>query len=234
MSITCMIVDDEPIAQTILETYIAKIPSLELIHKCKNALEASIYLHENSVQLIFLDISMPQMTGFEFLDTLTQKPQIIITTAYSEYALQGYEYAVVDYLLKPISFSRFMRAINKLPELSGNTISVQPLPVQENSHFTLTDINNHKIRMNYDDIDYIQGYGNYIKIFYNGDYTLYSCSLQLIENQVPGDLFIRIHKSFIVAKNKITAFTKDEVSIGATVLSIGNSYKMLVAKNLNA
>ena len=113
MKIKCIVVDDEPLAQRVLEKYILSLSSLELLKKCNNALEAMSYLHKNEVDLIFLDIKMPELTGIEFLKTLTHPPQIIITTAYSEYALQSYEYSVTDYLLKPFSFERFLKAVNK-------------------------------------------------------------------------------------------------------------------------
>ena len=127
MKIKCIVVDDEPLAQRVLEKYISSLSSLELLKKCNNALDAMAFLHQNKVDLMFLDIKMPELTGIEFLKTLTHPPQIIITTAYSEYALQGYEYSVTDYLLKPFSYERFLKAVNKVIDKkveNNSTLSV--------------------------------------------------------------------------------------------------------------
>lgn len=234
MSIHCMIVDDEPLAQTILQTYIERVPSLVLTKKCKNAVEASAFLHENSIDLIFLDIKMPQMNGFEFLETLPVKPSIIITTAYSEYALKGYEYSVVDYLLKPFSFDRFMKAVNKLilqPPVS--TATVASLLPQSHTVITIVDADNKKIRIDTAMVKYIEGYGNYIKIHYDQNYDLVNCTMQRIEQEFPHGLFIRIHKSYICSIDKITATDKKSVSLGSISLPIGNAYKMFVNDKLS-
>ncbi len=234
MSIQCMIIDDEPLAQTILQTYIERVPSLILAKKCKNAVEAAAFLHENGIDLIFLDIKMPQMTGFEFLETLSVKPAVIITTAYSEYALKGYEYSIVDYLLKPFSFDRFMKAVNKMiVQPSVSTALVSPSARQSHTMITIIDADNKKIRIDTAAVVYIEGYGNYIKVHYRSTYDLVNCSMQRIEQEFPQGLFIRIHKSYICSIDKITATDKKTVSLGTISLPIGNAYKMFVSNKLS-
>jgi len=230
MSIQCMIVDDEPLAQMLLETYIERVPSLKLVKKCKNAVEAAAFLHENTVDLIFLDIKMPQMTGFEFLETLPVRPAIIITTAYSEYALKGYDYSIADYLLKPFPFERFMKAVNKLiiqPPVQSN----RPVPA-EHIRMVIVDADNKKFQVDTDKVLYVEGYGNYIKIHYEKTYDIVNCTLQRIENEFPTGLFMRIHKSYICSLDKITSADKKDVTVGSVVLPIGTAYRMLVYKTL--
>lgn len=233
MSIKCLVVDDEPLAQSVLEKYIASLSSLSLVKKCNNALEAIAFLHENEVDLMFLDIKMPQMTGLEFLKTLTHPPEVILTTAYSEYALEGYEYSVVDYLLKPFSFERFLKAVNKIimkKNVETNQISTTENKIYEDFIFLKADKIDHRIP--FSDIIYIEGCGNYIKVFTKDKMLLVSETMTTIEKNLPENLFLRTHKSFIVSIEKIQQIEGNMIRIGKKSIPIGNFYKMNVEKIL--
>jgi len=233
MSIKCIVVDDEPLAQNVLEKYIASLSSLELVKKCNNALEAMSFLHENEVDLMFLDIKMPQMTGLEFLKTLTHPPEVILTTAYSGYALEGYEYSVVDYLLKPFSFERFLKAVNKVimkKSVETNHISTSENKTYEDFIFLKADKIDHRIP--FSDIIYIEGCGNYIKVFTKDKMLLVSETMTTIEKNLPVNLFVRVHKSFIVSIAKIQQVEGNMIRIGKKSIPIGNFYKMNVERIL--
>jgi len=205
MKIRCLIVDDEPLAQRVIEKYISSLPSLELACKCNNALDAAAFLHSNTVDVIFLDIKMPELTGLEFLKTLTKPPKVILTTAFSEYALEGYEYSVVDYLLKPISFERFLKAVNKI---TGQMESKQEPAAAESQNnksdfiFLREDKIDHKVL--FSDILYVEGCGNFVKVFANRKMIMVAETMTHIEEKLPGNIFLRVHKSFIVSIRKIS------------------------------
>lgn len=225
MKLKCLIVDDEPLAHQILEKYISSLGTLELVKKCSNALEAIEYLNENNVDLIFLDIKMPDLTGIDFLKTLSKKPKIIITSAYSEYAIDGYEYSVTDYLLKPFSFERFLKAVNKVFETVSPEISVDSKKTGDDRGFIFVkcDKINHKLYFN--EIDYIEGFGNYVKIFTKKGMLVTSVTLSNIENKLPEETFVRVHKSFIVSLSKIDEIEGNIIRIGNKSLPVGKYYK---------
>ncbi len=228
MKMKCIVVDDEPLAQRVLEKYISSLSSLELLKKCNNALEAMAFLHENKVDIMFLDIKMPELTGIEFLKTLTHPPQIIITTAYSQYAVQSYEFSVIDYLLKPFSFERFLKAVNKVINKKvekNSTLSVNPEPVQD-FIFLKADKIDHKIF--YSQIKYIEGCGNYIKIFTDNKMLMVAETMTEVEKNLPRELFIRTHKSFIVSIKKIDQIEGNMIRIGDKTIPIGNYYRLCV------
>ena len=228
MKIKCIVVDDEPLAQRVLEKYILSLSSLELLKKCNNALEAMSFLHKNEVDLIFLDIKMPELTGIEFLKTLTHPPQIIITTAYSEYALQSYEYSVTDYLLKPFSFERFLKAVNKAinKKVDNDHTLTAHRELANGFIFLKADKVDHKIL--FSDIKYIEGCGNYIKVFTNNKMIIAAETMTTIEKNLPAELFVRTHKSFIVSIKKIDQIEGNIIRIGKSVIPIGNYYRMHV------
>jgi DNA-binding LytR/AlgR family response regulator len=229
MKIKCMVVDDEPLAQRVLEKYINSLDSLELVKKCGNGLEALSYLHKDSVDIIFLDIKMPELSGLEFLKTLDNPPQIIITTAYSEYALEGYEYSVVDYLMKPIPFERFLKAVNKVIDKRDTIYNRPSLSTSENTKnfvFLKSDKVNHKVF--FSEIQYIEGCGNFIKVYTDDKMLIVSERMTNIENILPGKLFLRIHKSYIVSIKKINQVVENKVKTGDKMLPIGNFYKRRV------
>ena len=182
------------------------------------------FLHQNEVDVIFLDIKMPELTGIEFLKTLTHPPQIIITTAYSEYALEGYEYSVIDYLLKPFSYERFLKAVNKVTDKRAENNNVlENNKITEDFIFLRADKAEHKIL--FSDIHYIEGYGNYIKVFFKNKMLLVSETMTTVEKNLPSELFVRIHKSYIVSIKKIDKIEGNMIRLGDIILPIGNYYK---------
>ena len=223
-----MIVDDEPLAQKVLEKYIASLPSLELSSTCLNALEAASYLHENALDLIFLDIKMPGLTGMEFLETLTNPPLVIITTAYSEYALEGYEYAVVDYLLKPIAFERFLKAVNRVQErIKRKEIDTKekdkPKKDRDEKISLKCGSDLHRIRLS--DIKYIEGYGNFVKVHTQKKTILISEKMKTLEKELAKSHFVRVHKSYIVSLRKTDRIKDDKIYIKDEAIPIGRFYK---------
>ena len=225
----CIVVEDEPLAAEILEDYIQQIPFLELKAICSNALEALDFLKSENVDLIFLDIHLPKLKGLDFIRTMNSPPQIIITTAFREYALDGYELNVVDYLLKPISFQRFIGAVNKLREKKKSI-----LPVLETKSYTtentffLININKRKIKIYVDEVLFIESKKEYVSIITETENYVAKYQLSEIEAQLDKLLFIRIHRSFIVSAKKIKAFTSTDVEIIGHKIPIGRSYKELV------
>ena len=228
MKIRCMIVDDEPLAQKVLEKYIASLPSLELTQICRNALEAASYLHEHAVDLILLDIKMPGLSGMEFLETLTNPPLVIITTAYSEYALEGYEYAVVDYLLKPIAFERFLKAVNRVQErLQNKKIDTKAKGKQkpERDNIITLKCGSDLYRIRLSDIKYIEGYGNFVKVHTLKKTILVTTKMKTLEKELSKSHFVRVHKSYIVSLGKIDRIKNDKIHIMDDTIPIGRFYK---------
>jgi DNA-binding LytR/AlgR family response regulator len=225
----CIIVEDEPLAAEILEDYIRQVPFLELKGTCSDALYAMDTLQNQPVDLIFLDIHLPKLKGTDFLKTLKQAPHVIITSAYSEYALQGYELNVTDYLLKPIEFSRFLSAVNKLqqPAEINAALPVLPAAMTEQSHLFF-NVGKKRVKVIIEEILYIESVKEYIRINTPGKTVLTKFQLHEIEKVLPGNYFMRVHRSFIVAKNKIDAFTAADIEIRGKQIPVGRSYKELV------
>ncbi|MDO6492494.1 MULTISPECIES: LytR/AlgR family response regulator transcription factor [unclassified Cellulophaga] len=221
----CIVVDDEPIARQILENYIETIPNLVVIASCKNALEALEVLHEKQVDLLFLDINMPKFSGLSLLKTIQQKPSVIITTAYPEYAIEGFELAVTDYLLKPFSLERFLQAVLKVQHKQPKT-ETSNLAVNLNKVQTSVFVKSDKkiIKVNFDDILYIEAYGNYIKIFAD-KMILTPQTLSSFLEKLP-DSFIRVHKSFIINFNKLKLIDGNQVILeNNSKLPLGKLYR---------
>jgi DNA-binding LytR/AlgR family response regulator len=221
-----MVVDDEPLARKVLKNYIEKLPSLNLVKECGDAMEAAAYLHAHDVDLLFLDIKMPEMTGMEFLDTLETPPKVIITTAFSEYALQGYEYAVMDYLLKPIPFERFLKAVNKALKaepsaMEGRKDSFAAAPPE--FLFLKADKAEHKVKLS--DICCVEAWRNYVKVHLDDEVLMVSETMTAMEASLPGEAFIRIHKSFMVAIDKIERVQGNKVQLPTMTVPIGKYYK---------
>lgn len=228
--IRCLIIDDEPLAQRIIEKYSEDIPTIEILCKCSNAFEAMQALNEKEVDLIFLDINMPKLSGINFLKTLKRPPLTIITTAYSEYALEGYELDVLDYLKKPFSFERFLKAIQKaqdrLKENTKETIVHEIVTAQSgDDSFVFVKSNKKTYKINISDIYYIEALGDYIKIHTNDKMIVTYQSMKKIEALLPSNQFIRIHKSFIVAIKKIKTIEGNMVEVKDEKLPIGSNYK---------
>jgi DNA-binding LytR/AlgR family response regulator len=224
----CIIIEDEPLAAEILQDYIADIPFLKLKKTYGDALNALDDLRSNDVDVIFLDINLPKLKGLEFIQTLKNPPHIIITTAYHEYALQGYDLNIVDYLLKPIEFSRFLRAINKLKMLTSARAAVSPVFIPNDTNYMFVNTGKKKVKIYFNDILYIESLKEYVRIFTPDKTVTTKFQLGQIEEQLPKADFLRIHRSFLVAKEKIDAFTSTAIEIGAKQLPIGRSYKELV------
>ena len=222
--LSCIIIEDEPLAVRVLEDFCQQVPGLELMASFKEAISASVYLRENKVDLIFLDLHLPQLKGFDFLRTLTEKPAVIVTTAYHQYAVEGFDLNVADYLMKPISFPRFVAAVNKAIKLLSAENSSRRTEEEEEKAIFLT-INRKKVKITLDDILYIESQREYVQIVTNQQ--LYTCkiSTQEIESMLPAMRFKRIHRSFIVATDKIDTYTKEEVEIKVKSIPIGRSFR---------
>lgn len=232
--ISCMIVEDEPLAAEILTDYIAQVPFLELKNTCSDALFALEVLQTQNIDLLFLDIHLPKLKGLDFIRTLKNPPRIILTTAYREYALDGYELNVVDYLLKPIHFSRFIMAVNKVKEnkLSASSPANTATPVAERPHL-LINVNKKRIRVYLDEILHIESRKEYVNITTVTSSYLTKYQISEIEDLLDKKKFLRIHRSFIVAREKLSAFSAGEVEINGQIIPIGRSYKELVLSLLN-
>lgn len=231
MKIKCLIVDDEPLAIRLIEKHIAKIDALEVVATCNTALKAFELLNSQSIDLLFLDIKMPSITGIEFLKNLKNPPKTILTTAYRDYALEGYDLGVVDYLLKPITFERFFKAVNRIVETTKSEVKMNE-SVSNEFILVRSGIKNHKINVN--DILYIESLKDYIKITTIDDKNITSkYKISDIESELEGDNFLRIHRSFIINSSKITAFTNNEIEINGFEIPIGASYKEIAISFLD-
>ncbi len=237
MKLKCLIVDDEELAQRVVEKYIADIEELEVVKKCGSAMEAGTALRYQNIDLIFLDINMPKISGLSFLQSLKNPPMVIITTAYREYALEGFELDVIDYLKKPFSFERFYSAVNKaiskfqLMENSHGKYLLQPeirQQIDESFIFIKTDKVTWKV--DYKEILYIESEGDYVKIITAEKVLIAHQSLKQLETILPERYFPRVHKSFIVAVSKISSIEGNMIKIGKTVIPLGRNYRTLFLK----
>jgi DNA-binding LytR/AlgR family response regulator len=217
----CIIVDDEPAAHYVLANYIKQNPQLELVSQCYNGVEAMDYLRENKVDLMFLDINMPEISGMELLKILPVHPKTILTTAYSEFALESYDYGVIDYLLKPIYFPRFLKAIERF--FSAENIKIENEEIVINSISVKVD--GYFMDIELDQLLYAQSFGNYVKLYTIKKTYLASITTTELEKLLPVNNFIRIHKSYIVAIDKIEDSDRDFVLIKKEKLPIGITYK---------
>jgi DNA-binding LytR/AlgR family response regulator len=231
MSMTCLIVEDEPLARSLMTDYVQKVPYLTLIDACSSPLAAMDILRNTPVDLLFLDIQMPELTGLSLLKALHKRPLVILTTAYSEYALEGYEFDVVDYLLKPITFERFLRAVEKADQRlsnvsSGSQPAVQSSAVAEQGQpFVFVKDGTKLVKVRWDDILYVEGLKDYVTIHTRQQKIVTLQRLKALEEQLPADKFIRIHHSFIVAVDAIDVIHKGEVQIGQASIPISDTYR---------
>lgn len=228
-----LIIDDEPIAHRIIEKYCDNLPHLKKMGNCYNAFEAMHFLNDYTIDLLFLDINMPKLSGFDFLKTLSNPPKIIVTTAYKEFALEGYELNISDYLLKPFSFERFIKAINKtigVPEskLNTETGNAYNSEIQGNSFFLKGDKKHHQVHL--ESILFIEAYGHYTKVYLENEMILSHEKISSLEEFLPESSFIRTHKSFIVAKNRIRQIEGNRIFVDEHKIPIGQTYKGNVDK----
>lgn len=221
--IKCIIVEDEPLAVKVLADYIAQVPFLELQGAFKDAILATDYLHDHTVDLIFLDIHLPKLKGMAFLKTLTHPPAVIITTAYHQYAVEGFELNVTDYLLKPFEFERFLVAVNKVKRTQGE--KNLPAGREEAKDHLFVSVHKKKVKVLFSDILYIESQREYIRIVTAKGEFLSKMSTHEIEELLPPKLFRRIHRSFIVSVNKIDSYTADSVEVAGTPIPIGRGYR---------
>lgn len=227
-SLKCIIVDDERGAHLVLQHYISQIDRLELMGSCENALEAINLMHNIKVDLMFLDINMPQMSGLEMLSTLKIKPLVIFTTAHSDYALESYTYDVVDYLLKPIQFTRFLKAVDKAfyhygLGLPDKTINTPPSAQYETS--IVIRVDGDWLRVEMDEIKYAQSWGNYVKIFTDSQTYLTALTLSELDQRLPHSQFVRVHKSYLVSIKRITRISGNALYIHDISLPVGLTYR---------
>jgi DNA-binding LytR/AlgR family response regulator len=231
--IRCVVIEDEPPARELLCNYIHQLPTLELIGSCANALQAYPWFQQNQVDLAFLDIRMPQLNGNDFLKTLRNPPQVIFTTAYAEYALEGYELNVVDYLLKPITFSRFLKAVNKaFPTGIAPSDTVTHPEESKNDAFVYFRADRKMVKVLLRDILYIESMKDYIKIFTADETIITRQSIRSVEEMLPESIFVRTHRSFIISLNKIKKYSSDLIEIGNKEIPIGKLYRNGVLKLL--
>ncbi|QJD95534.1 response regulator transcription factor [Mucilaginibacter robiniae] len=229
--IRCLVVDDEPLALHIIEDYIAKIPFMELVKSTTSPIEALTLVQQGGIDLIFLDVQMPELTGIQFLRIANGKAKVILTTAYPQYALEGYELDAVDYLLKPIAFDRFFKAAQKVQATLQPTFKPlekeEPLPQQQDflSDFIFVKTE-HKIQKVYlHDIMFIEGLKDYISIFTPAERIITLQNMKKVEDALPERHFIRVHRSYIVALNKIDSIERSRISIGDKIIPIGDTYR---------
>lgn len=228
MKIECLIVEDEPIAAEILKKYISQVPYLNLKGECTDAIYALEFLKKEKVDLIFLDIHLPKLKGIEFIKFLVNPPQIIITTAYNDYAVQGFELNVLDYLVKPIEFSRFLLAVNRVHVSQKSNIQVPEFSEIENRSHVFFNIDKKKIKVYLDEILYFESMREYVKVITKTKTLTVHTQIGQIEQQFDKTRFIRIHRSFIVSRTEIESYTSSEVEIMNKHIPIGRNFKELV------
>lgn len=224
MTISCIIVEDEPLARNLLTEYVSKVPYLNLVKACSGALEAMEVLRANPVDLMFLDVQMPELTGISFLKSLQKKPLVILTTAYSEYAIEGYELDITDYLLKPITFERFLKAVDKVSQRMQSPVTAEK-PAEGAPNFIFVKDGTKLVKIRWDDILYVEGLKDYVTIHTRTQKVISLQRLKVLEEQLPADKFIRVHNSFIVAVDAIDSVHKDKIQIGQALVPIGDTYK---------
>lgn len=237
MKMRVLIVDDEPHAMEVLEKYLSQFNQMELVGKCADAIQAFQLLQQKQVDLMFLDIKMPGIKGTDLLRSLKNPPKVIFTTAYSEYALEGFELNAVDYLLKPISFERFLRAVDKIYQLTENktrNIITHEAPVSDHETFIYLKVDRKTTKVNVNDILWIESLRDYVKVVVKDQVYITRQKISILEEMLPENKFVRIHRSFMVALAKIDSFYSQTVEVSGHELPIGRNYKHDVQKKLKA
>jgi DNA-binding LytR/AlgR family response regulator len=236
MKLRCLLIDDEPPALKVLASYISNIDGLEIVAQCKNAIEALDALRQKTVDVIFLDIKMPKMLGTDFLKNLSHPPKVIFVTAYRDYAVDGYELDAVDYLVKPVSFERFFKAITKLNRLVGQVTALPTVIAKDNSEgFVYLKVGRDMKKVFLNDIIYVEGWKDYVKVFLtNNKVLLVRQSISATENLLSDHMFLRIHRSFMISLDKITGYNGVSVQLETKEIPIGRLYKQVVLEKLQA
>ncbi|MCB0490390.1 MAG: response regulator transcription factor [Cyclobacteriaceae bacterium] len=235
MKLKCVIVDDETLAQNILQRYIKPLRELELVAVCKNAIEANSILQQQSIDLLFLDIEMPHISGLNFLKSIaSQKPKVIITTAYREHALTAFDFDVIDYMLKPISYERFVKGVNKVLRLHNlEELASQSEPKDDHEAYIYLKADKKMVQIFLKDIFYVEGLSNYVKIFTKQGMIISYQKISYLEEALPSSHFIRVHRSYIVSMDKIKSYTGTQVEVNNVEIPLGGSYKDAVLATLN-
>ena len=222
-NLKCIIVEDEPLATKVLVDYISQVPFLDLQGSFKDAILATEYLHNHSVDLIFLDIHLPRLKGIAFLKTLPHLPAVILTTAYHQYAVEGFDLNVTDYLLKPFEFERFLVAVNKVTIFQKEKTAIRE--VEEKKNYLFLNVQKKKVKILFSDIVYIESQKEYIKIVTTKKDFVSKMGTHEIEDLLPPHLFKRIHRSFIVSVSKIDSYTAEEVEVNGVSIPVGRAYR---------
>ncbi|MDZ7645982.1 MAG: LytTR family DNA-binding domain-containing protein [Cytophagales bacterium] len=229
MKLNCVIIEDEPLARNLLTDYVKKVPSLNLVNAFSNPLEALEALRTLSVDILFLDVQMPEITGITLLKVLKNRPMVVLTTAYSEYALEGYELDVADYLLKPITFERFLKSVDKITQRLESEAPVMTSAhtnqQERTSPFVFVKDGTKLVKVWLDEIRYVEGLKDYVTIHTKDQKITTLQRMKALEEQLPADQFIRIHNSFIVALAAVDVIQKNEVMIGEVTIPIGDTYR---------
>lgn len=226
----CVVVDDEPIAREIIESFIEKTPNLKLLGSFQNAVEVLNFEQKHNVDLYFLDINMPEINGLSLAKIINKKAHIIFTTAYRDYAIDGFNLNVVDYLLKPIAFDRFLQAIEKLPKESQ--LVKANFNQEQKSDFLFIRSERKMIKVSFNDILYIESLSDYIKIYLHNEVIVTRETISNINDKLPQNLFIRIHRSYIISIDKIHSYTNEFIEVSKKALPISRSYKESVLQKL--
>ena len=235
MILRCLLVDDEPPALKVLQSHITSIPGLEVAGLCSNAVEAINVLHQKAIDVMFLDIKMPKIIGTEFLRNLSQPPKVIFVTAYREYAVEGFELDAVDYLVKPVSFERFLKAIDRLKRSYGTQPVMEEKLYKPNPEaFVYVKADRVMQKIFVHDILYIESWRDYVKLYFlNGKSLLIKQPISAMENLLSQHRFLRIHRSYIISVNKISGYTGMSVKLGTVEIPIGRLYKQSVMNHIN-
>ncbi len=230
-TISCIIVDDEVIARDIIASHLSKIDNIEVAAQCKNAIEAFNFISNTKVDLIFLDINMPEISGIAFAKSINKDIKIIFTTAYRDYAVEGFDLQAVDYLLKPIAFERLLKAVNRYFEVTTQS-DATTTEVTETNDFIFVRSDRRMLKVDFDAIIYIESYSDYIKIHLKDSVIVTRETISAIEAKLPKHLFLRIHRSYIICVSKIQSFTNEHVTVNRLALPISRTYKKEVLKHL--
>ncbi|MFC0604461.1 LytR/AlgR family response regulator transcription factor [Winogradskyella pulchriflava] len=229
--VSCIIVDDEAIAREIITSHLAKIENIEIVAQCKNAIEAFNYISNNTIDLVFLDINMPEISGIAFAKSINKNIKVIFTTAYRDYAVEGFDLQAVDYLLKPIAFERLLKAVNRFFEVNAQSESLKNESTETNN-FIFVRSNRKMLKVDFDAIIYIESFSDYIKIHLNDTVIVTRETISAIEAKLPKNDFLRIHRSYIICLSKIQSFTNEHITVNRIALPISRSYKKDVLKRL--
>ena len=225
--IKCLIVDDEPLSRQVLKGFVSDHPDLELAGECKDALEAMNFLQKHKVDLLFLDINMPKLSGVNFYKSLQNKPEVIFTTAYSEFAVEGFELNAIDYLMKPIAFERFIKAIQKVKDKLGQNSSSSP--VQD---YIMLKADKKMYRTPFEDILFCEALGDYVKVHLSDKVLIVTTTMKKLLTELPEQIFLRTHKSYIINKTKVEYIEGNQINIVEGMVSIGQSYRDEVMRAL--